>query len=220
MSDTKTRILIVDDEPSIRTSLSVLLGEIGYSVSTAEDGFSALNSFRKDIPEFLLSDLFMPGMSGFELTCVVRRRFPNVRTIAMSGAFQGTEIPPGVAADAFVQKGSHVSRLLRLLKSLDSEDGKIPVRPEAASIPVWIQPSGHDRLGDGQFAIGCPECLRVFFAASDREADGICETKCVHCCSRVPYSIVPTVDRVQFPVSKQIRNREIPISAKAPQYEH
>ena len=207
MSDTRTRILIVDDELSLRTSLSVLLGEIGYSVSSAEDGFSALTSLRKGVPEFLLSDLFMPGMSGFELTSVVRRRFHQVRTIVMSGAFQGTEVPSGVAADAFFQKGSSVGSLLRILVSMHTEDGKIPARNSAGSNPVWIQPSGHDRPGDGQFAICCPECLRVFFAAASAGEQGIGETKCVHCCSRVPYSIVPKMDQLNVPVSKQIRNR-------------
>jgi len=229
MSDTKTRILVVDDELAIRTSLSVLLGEIGYSVSTAEDGFSALTGFRKGIPDFLLSDLFMPGMSGFELTSVVRRRFPQVWTIVMSGAFQGTEVPSGVAADAFFQKGSSVGCLLRILDSMSLDsmnpgsinkgDGKIPGRVSGVPIPVWIQPSGHDRPGDGQFAICCPECLRVFFAAAGGDAEGKRETKCVHCSSQVPYSIVPTMGRVHVPVSKQIRNWEIPNSAKAPQYE-
>lgn len=40
---------------------------------------------RDEFPEFLLSDLNMPGMSGFELLSVVPRRFPSIRTIAMSG---------------------------------------------------------------------------------------------------------------------------------------
>jgi len=43
-------------------------------------------------------------MSGFELLSVVRRRFPAIQLIAMSGAFSGDGIPPGVAADAFMKK--------------------------------------------------------------------------------------------------------------------
>jgi CheY-like chemotaxis protein len=101
MPDTKPTLLIVDDEPAIRTSLSLLLAEIGYRVRTAEDGFSALAEMRMELPEILLADLNMPGMSGFELLSVVKLRFPAMLTVAMSGAFQGNEVPSGVLADAF-----------------------------------------------------------------------------------------------------------------------
>jgi CheY-like chemotaxis protein len=118
MPDTKPTLLIVDDEPSIRTSLSLVLAEIGYSVRTAEDGFSALAQMRMELPDVLLSDLNMPGMSGFELLSVVKHRFPAMLTIAMSGAFQGDEVPSGVAADGFYQKGSSMGSLLMILGAL------------------------------------------------------------------------------------------------------
>lgn len=118
MPCTKEKILIVDDEPAIRTSMSLLLDEIGYRVRCAQDGFAALHELQKEIPDIVLSDLNMPGMSGFELLSVVRRRFPTILAIAMSGAFSGNEIPSGVAADAFYQKGSSMSALLRILEAL------------------------------------------------------------------------------------------------------
>jgi CheY-like chemotaxis protein len=118
MPDTKPTLLIVDDEPSIRTSLSLVLAEVGYSVRTAQDGFSALAEMRMELPDVLLSDLNMPGMSGFELLAVVKHRFPAMLTIAMSGAFQGNEVPSGVLADAFYQKGSSMGSLLMILSSL------------------------------------------------------------------------------------------------------
>ena len=60
----------------------------------------------------ILSDLNMPGMSGFEFLSVVRRRFPTVKVVAMSSAFTVDAIPPGVAADGFYQKGSSLGHLL------------------------------------------------------------------------------------------------------------
>ena len=59
--------------------MSHVLTEIGYRVRSAEDGFSALREMRHEVPDILLSDLNMPGMSGFELLSVVRRRFPRSR---------------------------------------------------------------------------------------------------------------------------------------------
>ena len=66
MPNTSGTLLIVDDDSSIRELLSQVLSEIGYSVRTAENGFSALREIRNEVPELLLSDLNMPGMSGFE----------------------------------------------------------------------------------------------------------------------------------------------------------
>jgi DNA-binding NtrC family response regulator len=112
-----TRILIVDDDECIRTLMSLVLAEVGYQVSSAEDGFSALRKISRESPESLLSDLNMPGMFGFELLWVVRRRLPAILAIAMSGAFSGNEMPSGVSADAFYQKGSRVSALLQILRT-------------------------------------------------------------------------------------------------------
>ena len=82
MPPEKAKLLIVDDDPQMRTLLSVILAESGYRVRSAEDGFSALAEIRKEIPDIILSDLNMPGMSGFELLSVVRRRFPAIRVVA------------------------------------------------------------------------------------------------------------------------------------------
>jgi CheY-like chemotaxis protein len=118
MPETKARLLIVDDEPSVRMSISTTLTEIGYNVRAVEDGSSALSEMQQEIPDILLSDLNMPGMSGYELLTVVRLTFPTIRTVAMSGAFSGNEVPSGVAADAFYQKGSSLGSLLMIMEAL------------------------------------------------------------------------------------------------------
>src|ERR1035441_7451721 len=117
-------LLVVDDEPAVRLALSAVLAEVGYRVRSAEDGFTALHEIRNEVPELLLSDLNMPNMSGFELLSVVRRRFPAIRTIAMSGSFSGDEVPSGVAADGFYQKGSSITALLRIMETLPQAERK------------------------------------------------------------------------------------------------
>lgn len=142
MRDSKPKLLIVDDDQSVRTSLSLLLAEIGYSVRMAEDGLSALAQVRLELPDILLSDLNMPGMSGFELLSVVRSRFPAIVKIAMSGAFQSNEVPSGIAADAFYQKGSNISSLLTILNSLrraDSGSTQFRERLRTAETPQSFQ---------------------------------------------------------------------------------
>ena len=105
MSNLRASLLVVDDQALVRVCLSEVFTKHGYGVRSAPDGFSALAEIRKEIPDLIVSDLNMPGMSGFELLSVVRRRFPLIPVIAMSSAFPGQELPMGVAADAFYQKG-------------------------------------------------------------------------------------------------------------------
>src|ERR1700733_7254931 len=112
------KILVVDDNISLRLTLSAILTTLGYDVRSAMDGFSALSEIRQWTPDVLLSDLNMPGMSGFELLSIVRRRFPQIRFIAMSGAFSVDAAPPDVASDEFYRKGTGIESLLRMLDRL------------------------------------------------------------------------------------------------------
>ena len=131
MLHTKVRLLIVDDDPLIRMSMSLVFTEIGFSVRSAEDGFSALRLIRREPPEILLSDLNMPDMSGFELFSVVRRQF-----LAMSGAFSGIEVPFGVDADAFYEKGTGMGPLLQLMRTPPKTKRPEPcLMREIASLP-------------------------------------------------------------------------------------
>ncbi len=102
----KHRILLVDDEPLIRETMSFLLVAQGYEVATATDGFEALLQLQVKPSDLLISDLNMPRMSGFELLSIVRQQFPELPVIAISGAYESSgEIPSGVMANAFYSKG-------------------------------------------------------------------------------------------------------------------
>ena len=85
----------------------------GYDVVTAEDGLDALNQLAVPLPDVIISDLKMPRMSGVEFFAVVRRKYPEVPLIAISGEFEGTEVPPGVPADAYLEKGAFTFSQLR-----------------------------------------------------------------------------------------------------------
>lgn len=214
MPDKQTKVLIVDDEPSIRTTLSHALAELGYSTRTAEEGFSALHEIRQQMPNILVSDLNMPGMSGFELLSVVRRRFPAVHSIAMSGAFSGDEVPSGVAADAFYQKGSSLGALLQIMGTLPHVERRAAKRPVATD-PIWIQRDGHDAWGDGYITIACPECLRTFPQAAGSSICQIHDTICIYCRSSIHYAIVEPLDRVPLQTFRKApaEAREMPESA-------
>jgi CheY-like chemotaxis protein len=184
VQDSKLQILVVDDEPSLRTALSISLRELGYDVRSAEDGFSALAEMRNATPQILISDLNMPGMSGFELLSVVRRRFPTIPVIAMSGAFPGNKIPDGVAADCFYQKGSGIYPLLKAIATFPPD-----LRMHRAEAPIWIAQNGYDLAGEAYITMTCPECLRVFPLALGIAINTISSTVCVHCGVSIPFAV-------------------------------
>jgi CheY-like chemotaxis protein len=134
--DCSTRLLIVDDEPAIRTVISQVLTGMGYQVRSAEDGTSALAEIRNQIPDIVLSDLNMPGMSGSELISIIHRSYPSIQVIAMSGAFSGEEAPSGLAADAFYQKGCGPGSLLKIIRALPRLD-RISYGRTAATATAW-----------------------------------------------------------------------------------
>ena len=191
-----TRILIVDDMACIRTAMSLALAEIGYRVRSAEDGLSALREIRQENPEILLTDLNMPGMSGFELLSVVRRRFPAILVIAMSGSFSGKEVPSGVHADAFYQKGSSIGALLQIIETLHQREPRFP-RPSSTMGPLWIERNGRDTTGLEYVLITCPECLNTSPQAVEGSECLMREMDCIRCGYSIRYAIVESSDRVK-----------------------
>lgn len=194
MSGAKVNLLIVDDEPSTRRALSEIFTELGYGVQSAEDGFTALVRIRQEPPDILLSDLNMPGISGFELLSAVRDRFPAIRAIAMSGDFSGIAIPPGVYADAFYEKGSSLGYLLQIVEAAANAERQPSLQHPSTLAPVWIANNGQNLSGDAYVMITCLECQRTFPQVLNEAICAIHETDCVYCQSSIRYSIVQSAD--------------------------
>jgi CheY-like chemotaxis protein len=115
-------LLIVDDDTSLLSSLSEIFERLGYSVQSARDGFTALSEIRLKIPDILLSDLNLPGLSSYEMLSVVRERFPSIRTIAMGGAVPGDDLRFEVAADAVYEKGTGLDSLIRMVCTITQSE--------------------------------------------------------------------------------------------------
>lgn len=77
-------ILIADDEPNMRTTLSDILQDEGYAVTTAEDGNEAVDLCSKNEYDVILLDVRMPGLDGVEAFRKIRRHREGVRVILMS----------------------------------------------------------------------------------------------------------------------------------------
>jgi CheY-like chemotaxis protein len=187
MPEKNINLLLIDDDDAIRQTLSIILTQTGYTVRTALDGLTALAAIRESVPDILLSDLFMAGMSGFELLYVVSRRFPTIRVMAMSGAFAGKAIPTGVAAEAFYEKGTNPRYMLKCLERLALP--RIPVPVAAQTSTLWVTPSGYDVAGVAYALISCPECLRAF-PKTLSGAEELARTECRFCLQSIEYRVV------------------------------
>jgi CheY-like chemotaxis protein len=78
-------ILVVDDERLVADTLTEILDGAGYSVTTAYDGWEALELAHRCKPDFLLTDVIMPRMNGVELAIAVRKMLPSTRILLFSG---------------------------------------------------------------------------------------------------------------------------------------
>ena len=98
------------DDPGVACEIAdELFSSLGYTVRCADDGFEALAMMKEALPDIIICDLNLPKMSGFELLSIIRRRFPQIPVIAMSGEYAGTDLPSGAIADAYLQKGGEHS---------------------------------------------------------------------------------------------------------------
>lgn len=189
MGPFRYRILLVDDDNKITTAAKVILESQGYEVHCATDGFGGLTALKQSPPDVIISDLQMPNMSGFEFLSIVRKRFPNIPTIAISGAFSGRDVPESVLADAFFEKGQYsVTELFQKIIALLEE---FPTRPRAehrAKPAVWIPVSAANYI-----AVTCSSCLRTFPVPTPLTI-GAHTVECDACASSVSFHITD-----QFP---------------------
>jgi CheY-like chemotaxis protein len=117
MTATAPRILVVDDNASLRENLVEALEAEGYSVSQAADGEGAIAALAEDPPpEVVLLDLLMPGLTGREIVDRIRGdpRLARVRVVLTTG-HPSPSIRAGVAADTFLPKPFGVKELLEAL---------------------------------------------------------------------------------------------------------
>ncbi|MEO8856627.1 MAG: hydantoinase B/oxoprolinase family protein, partial [Burkholderiaceae bacterium] len=118
------RILVVDDEPFICSTVSMLLGFEGYEVATALDGRAGMQAALEHAPDIILSDLHMPVMSGLELLHAVRSRpaLRATRVVLLTGQIDVARdfATHGATPDAVLAKPFAREQLLALLRSLTS----------------------------------------------------------------------------------------------------
>jgi CheY-like chemotaxis protein len=78
-------IVVIDDEPEVRSAVSDLLARAGHEVRVYADSRSGLTSLRSQLADIVITDVIMPQGNGVDLIAMLRAEFPHLRIIAMSG---------------------------------------------------------------------------------------------------------------------------------------
>jgi CheY-like chemotaxis protein len=191
-NSSRATILFVDDDPAMREVMALILGEEGFEVTTAGDGIEALAVLRRSTPDLIITDLHMSRMSGIEFLSVVRRRFPAIPTIAMSGAYNlGQSHAAGVMADAFYPKGQcRPDDLIDTIRELMYKPLKRSTNCHPC-VPARVQTAryGQDGRGISSLLLTCTDCLRGFTVTSvSGTDDGELHAHCPSCRAFVQFT--------------------------------
>ena len=108
------RILVIDDDNQICVLLRTVLERAGHEVEVALDGRSAIRLFEQNPTDLVVTDILMPDMEGVETILELRRRFPEVKVIAISG---GGRISAETYLDSAKRFGAHAA----LTKPIEEE---------------------------------------------------------------------------------------------------
>ena len=113
----KLKVLVVEDDPTVRDVLTTLLGFDGFEVAAAPDGFSGLQLAETMQPDVVLLDVVMPGIDGLEVCRSLRKRSPETRVVMLTGRGSAEDELDGVAAgaDAYLRKPFSPLELLEAL---------------------------------------------------------------------------------------------------------
>lgn len=98
------RVLVVDDEPGVRTFMAQTLRDAGYNTLEAEDAGTALRLLQNEDPDLLLTDYSMPGMTGLELAERARAKTKSLRVLIVSGYADADALEASEARPALLRK--------------------------------------------------------------------------------------------------------------------
>jgi CheY-like chemotaxis protein len=156
-------ILIVDDEPAVRDVVSKLVENEGYDAVLADSGESAFALLAKQSFDLVMTDLMMPGVTGWEVLDTVKQNNPRTKVVVFTGYIdeQGEALLVDRKADGFLTKPIRLDKLRNLLSALLLAEEVVGGRIIAVDddtitrmmIEVTLSEAGHD--------------VRIFSSAKD-----------------------------------------------------
>lgn len=146
----RTRILVVDDDPSLAEMLTIVLRGEGFEASVVRDGSRAMEAFREVRPDLVLLDLMLPGMNGLDV-CKLIRAESGVPIIMLTAKTDTVDVVLGLesGADDYVMKPFKPKELTaRVRARLRRGDAGVAERLRVADIEIDVP--GHQVTREGQ----------------------------------------------------------------------
>ena len=124
-------ILVIDDEEQIREVLRTVLERVGYTVSEAGNGIEGLKIYRENDIDVVVTDIIMPEKGGIDTIMDLRRDYPGVKIIAISGGGMCGEVSYldmalGVGADRAIGKPFVLDEFLKAVRELTGDTADTP----------------------------------------------------------------------------------------------
>ena len=115
------KVMIVDDEPDVRTSVSQILKVSGYTIIEGENGAECLLKLQQEIPDLLILDIMMPGMSGWDVAAKIKenQKWRDIPIVFLTAKGDDMSIGMGsIAAKDYIVKPFDIMDFKRRVEKL------------------------------------------------------------------------------------------------------
>jgi twitching motility two-component system response regulator PilG len=124
---TGLKIMVIDDSSTIRRSAEIFLGQAGYQVVLADDGFDALAKMNDHRPALIFCDILMPRLDGYQTCALIKKsaKFHTTPVVMLSSKDGLFDRARGamVGSDAYLTKPFTKDSLLRTVREYTAKDG-------------------------------------------------------------------------------------------------
>lgn len=112
-------ILIIDDEPEIRLLLRIVLESVGHTITEASDGLEGIKSYHKNPVDVIITDIIMSGKEGLETISELKKEYPDIKIVAMSGGSKNhLDTAKLLGATEVIQKPFKNNIMLQIVQEL------------------------------------------------------------------------------------------------------
>jgi CheY-like chemotaxis protein len=119
MEHDKKTVLVVEDDNEVRSMLNDYLTFLGYQTDTAADGLEGLNKIKEQAYDLVITDIAMPYVSGIGIISILKKDYPEIPVIAITGyGYHAEELAQEKHADFIMGKPFDVQKLKEAVKRL------------------------------------------------------------------------------------------------------
>ncbi len=172
----KKKILLVDDEETLRWALHEALTDEGYEVENTSDGVKAVEFAKKTGYDLVISDLRMPTMSGIQLITEIKKVHPDIKAIIMTayGSVEAVVEAMRIGVSDFVAKPFKIEYIKNVIQRvLDQSRKGAPADEAATGVESRIGYADFGKQKDAYFVASDPKCPARAFFSDYTEGEGL-----------------------------------------------